>query len=241
MPLTSVIAKVANISHAQKDAMFLLYSRYYDNIDRNNFHREFNEKDWVIVLQDGDDIAGFSTLQVIRLEVGGRERLFLFSGDTIVDRAHWQDSKLAGSFGHFMLRMMAEHNGTPLYWFLISKGYRTYRFLPVYFKSFYPAYNRVTPDEYSSLMQAVASHKFRGAFDCQSGLIRFGGQKDRLKPAIGEIPESRKNDPHVRFFQEMNPMFNLGDELACIADISRTNLNKYAWRVIENTRVMWDE
>ena len=49
-----------------------------------------------------------------------------------------ESPSLAGSFGHFMLRMLKEHRGTPVYWFLISKGYRTYRFLPVFFNRFYP-------------------------------------------------------------------------------------------------------
>ena len=221
--------------------MFLLHGRYFCNVHRDIFLHDMEGKDWVIILRDEHGLAGFSTLQVIRLAVDGIDRVFLFSGDTIVDRAHWQDSTLAGCFGHFMLRLMAEHGSTLLYWFLISKGYRTYRFLPVYFRSFYPAYDRRTPPEYAALIRAVATHKFGDAFDAQTGVVRLAGRKDRLKPEMCEVPEHRANDPHVRFFLERNPTFSSGDELACLADISQANLNKYARRVIEHTSVNWDE
>lgn len=241
MPLTSVIARVGKVSEADKEAMFLLHASYFSNVRRDTFHADMNAKDWVIILRSGGSIVGFSTQQVLRLPVDGIDRMFLFSGDTIIDREHWQDSTLAGCFGHVMLKLMVEHADTPLHWFLISKGYRTYRFLPVFFNRFYPAFDRPTPPDCAALIRAVADHKFGDAYDVQAGLVRAKGEKDRLKPEMCHVPLSRRNDPHVRFFLERNPGYADGDELACIAEISRENLNKLAWRVIEHTTVTWDE
>jgi hypothetical protein len=241
MSLASVIAGLPRIQASQKEAMFLLHNRYFCNVQRDTFLKDIGEKKWVILLRDGRDIVGFSTLQVIRLLVDNIERVLLFSGDTIVDQTHWHDSLLAGSFGHVMLRLLAENERSPIYWFLISKGYRTYRFLPVYFNGFYPVFDKTTPAAYARLIQAVAHHKFGAAYDATTGLVRFGGMKDRLRPEMCDVREGRRNDPHIQFFLERNPAYRLGDELACIADISRANLNKYAWRVIENTRVEWNE
>ena len=239
MSVESNIVRASKVPDAWKDAMFELYGRYFCNISRRAFADDLAEKNWVIVLRDGNEIVGFSTLQVLHLAVDAVERVFLFSGDTVVDRAHWHDSTLAGCFGHFMLRLMREWPDVPLDWFLITKGYRTYRFLPVYFKTFYPAHDRQTPPEYARLLRAVAAHKFGAAYDAQAGLIRFGGSKDRLTSEMCAVPPSRRDDPHVRFFLARNPGYTAGDELACIADISRDNLNKYAWRVIQNTTVSW--
>jgi hypothetical protein len=241
MPITSTIARLPKVSDSQKESMFLLHSKYFCNVDRKTFFDDMNEKDWIIILQKEQAIVGFSTLKVIRISVDNVERIYLFSGDTIVDPAYWQESKLAGSFGHFMLRLLIEHKDKSLYWFLISKGYRTYRFLPVYFKRFYPVFDHATPHEYTNLIHAVASYKFNGSYDGQTGLIRHGGQKDRLKAEMCVVPESRRSDPHVRFFLEKNPGYHLGDELACIADISEGNFNTYARRVIKSTTVVWDE
>lgn len=221
--------------------MCALHGRYFSNAPHDAFLRDMNEKDWVIILRDDREIVGFSTLQLIRLHVNGAERLFLFSGDTIVDRAHWRDSTLAGCFGHFILRLLAEHPAMAHYWFLISKGYRTYRFLPVFFNRYYPVHDGSSPLEAPELLRAVARHKFGDAFDGEHGLIRLGGRRDRLKPELCDIPAGRRRDPHVRFFLEQNPGYRLGDELACLAEISRANLNRYAWRAIEHARVNWDE
>jgi len=239
--LTSIIARLATVLESQKESMFLLHSRYFCNVHRDAFFNDMNQKDWVIILRERREIVGFSTLQILRCAVDDAERVFLFSGDTIVDREHWQDSTLAGSFGHLILRAMAEYDHSSLYWFLISKGYRTYRFLPVYFNSFYPAYNRTTPPKYTRLIQAVAILKFGEAYDARTGLVRLAGQKDRLTPEMCEVSEARRKDPHVRFFLEKNPAYCLGDELACIADVARENLNRCAWRAIKNTVVDWNE
>ncbi len=241
MPLTSVIARATGIPGPQKDAMFALHARYFRNVARAAFLRDFGEKDWVIVLRDGPEIVGFSTLQIVHLAVDGAPRVFLFSGDTIVDQAHWQHSTLAGAFGHVMLRLLGNEPGVPAHWFLIAKGYRTYRFLPVFFKTFFPVFDRATPPGHERLLRAVAAWKFGAAYDAGCGIVRHAGIGDRLRPDLCAVPAGRQDDPHVRFFLARNPGFGLGDELACIADIARSNLNRLAWRAIERTAVTWDE
>ena len=241
MSLTAAIVKRSKLTEAQMERMLLLHGRYFCNVRRETFFKDMQEKDWVIVLQDAGELVGFSTQQVYRLEVAGVERVFLFSGDTLVEREHWQDSKLAGCFGHLMLRLMADYPQTPIYWLLISKGYRTYRFLPVYFKRFHPTFSEETPPERAELIEAVASAKFGDAFDAASGIVCLGEQGDRLNPEMSAIPEGREADPHVGFFLARNPAFAEGDELVCLADISEENLNKFAWRVIERTTVAWHE
>lgn len=241
MSLNSTISKLEKITSEQKDEMFLLFNKYFINTNKNKFLDDMNEKDWIIIQRNNQKIVGFSTHKLIQLSVNNIERIFLFSGDTIVDKQYWLKSSLAGCFGHILLRLMKTYSNTHLYWFLISKGYRTYRFLPVYFKFFFPIFNTETPIEYANLIQAVATFKFNGNFKSQTGIISFGGLKDRLKSEMCKIPKSKINDPHVYFFLKKNPNYFLGDELACIADISKENLNEYAWRVINNAKVTWNE
>jgi hypothetical protein len=40
------------------------------------------------------------------------------------------------------------------------------------------------------------------------------------------------NDRHVRFFVERNPGHERGDELCCLAPLTRDNFTRAAWRVI---------
>ncbi len=242
MALKSVITKIEKVTQHEKEAMFSLHSKNFCNVIWDKFISDLEEKGWVIILRDAAGLlAGFSTLQIIRLNVSGLERLFLFSGDTIIDKTYWHESNLAGSFGHFMIRLIDQNPFMPIYWFLISKGYRTYRFLPVFFERFYPACNASTPPEYSTLLNAIAEYKFRNTYLPDSGIIRSCGNTDRLSPELCTVPVSRQSDPHVRFFLKANPKYYSGDELACIANISRNNFSRYAWHVIKNTRVEWNE
>ena len=167
--------------------------------------------------------------------------VFLFSGDTVVDRAHWRNPALAGAFGHMMLRAIHDAALSRVYWFLITKGYRTYRFLPVYFHEFHPACDRDPPPEYPALLRAVARRKFGDDFDDPSGIVRHAGGGDCLRPAFCGVPKGRERDAHVEFFLRRNPEYRRGDELACLAEVSEANLNRLAWRVIRGTEVTWDE
>ncbi|MEK7270687.1 MAG: hypothetical protein AAB215_07080 [Planctomycetota bacterium] len=241
MPLNAAIASLSRVSLSETEEMLALHRRYFCHVVRKTFLKDMEEKDWVIILRAGGRIVGFSTIRLIHLTVGGRPCVFLFSGDTIVDRAHWQSSAMAGSFGHFMLRMMDVYGEKDLYWFLISKGHRTYRFLPVFFNRFYPAHDRPTPPRYARILNTVAKHRFGTDYDAKAGIVRMARKKDWLRPFMREVPVSRRSDPHVRFFLSRNPDYRRGDELACLADVSKANLNRLAWRVIRQNTVSWHE
>lgn len=237
----------AQLSCKEREAMFLLHRRYFERVQRERFDSDLAEKDWVIRLHDGERIVGFSTQRLLTLEWADRPRHFLFSGDTIVDRAHWHEQGLAGAFGHVMLRLMRERGETDLYWFLITKGYRTYRFLPTFFHEFVPGPaapsngHDVGDSELSALLHAVASARYGTAFDAERGIIVAGPESDCLRPELRAIPEAKRRDPHVAFFLDRNPGFIRGDELVCLARIQRSNLNRCAWRVIGRTTPAWIE
>ena len=163
---------------------------------------------------------------------GGRPVQVLFSGDTIVDRQSWGDSALAHVWGRLALSLIDRHAGAELYWFLISKGYKTYRFLPLFFHEFYPRHDRPTPAWARTVLDALGRHKFPSAYDATSGVIRADGPKDRLRPGVAELTLERLRDPHVRFFAERNPGHARGDELCCLAPLTRANFTSAAYRVI---------
>jgi hypothetical protein len=240
MVVVEIVAR-EKLSAALVPAMLALHQRYYANVLEAQFRADLAEKDWVILLRDAGEVVGFSTQKLIELEGPDGPLRYLFSGDTVVAHSHRRQPGLAGAFGHLMLHLIDRYGEGNLYWFLISKGFRTYRFLPVFFCSCYPgpvAEPQVRP-ELAPLLQRVARHRFEEHYDPATGVVRFEGVKDHLKDEVIDLRAGRREDPWVEFFLAANPGWRDGDELACLAPISRENLNAGAMRVIERTKPVW--
>ncbi len=234
MPLVGTVVAPTELREDQRDRMYELMAAHFDDVHRTTFERDLGEKQWVVVLRDGQTgtIQGFSTLMVLEVEIDEEPIQAVFSGDTIVHRDYWGESELASVWGTFVLSLAEARRGTPFYWFLISKGFRTYKFLPLYFRDFWPRHDAETPAFEARLITALAEAKFPGRFDPDSGVIRFAGLKDRLRPELAEVAEGRLNDAAVRFFLDRNPNYAEGDELACVAALTPENLQPVARRVL---------
>lgn len=228
------VVPVSDISNSERDRMFTLMSENYDGIKRETFERDLFEKSDVILLTDSNDykIQGFSTLVVLEELVRGVTTRALFSGDTIIDKKYWGDTELESHWGKYAFSLIDKNPGVPLFWFLMSKGYKTYRFLPVFFNEFYPRHDRQTPDYEQEVLDTFARAKFHDAYIPSLGIINLNGSKDRLKPGIADIDEKRLKNPHVKYFVEKNPHWMNGNELACIVKLTKDNFNKMAYRVI---------
>ena len=236
MKLRGELIPVRQISAVERCAMYALMDRYYENVDSDHFSADLSEKQWVIRLSDPATgaLCGFSTQMVMRIDgVRGPARV-LFSGDTIIDHEHWGDAALSHVWGNLTLSLMdqAEAAGEEMYWFLICKGYKTYRFLPVFFREFYPRHDRPTPPWAADLIGRIGQRKCPDAFEAATGIIRADAGKDRLRAGVADLTPQRLRDPHVAFFAQRNPAHARGDELCCIAPLTRENYAPAAWRVI---------
>ena len=63
--------------------------------------------------------------------------------------------------------------GGDLYWLLLTSGFRTYRFLPVFFRSFYPRCDAQTSKTAADLLDAIAFERFGSRYDVRTGVVRF--------------------------------------------------------------------
>src|SRR5439155_11047971 len=124
------------------------------------------------------------------------------------------------------------HPDAELYWFLISKGYKTYRFLPVFFREFFPCHDAPTPAATQAVIDALARSRYPDDYDAGAGIIRAGAWQYRLREGLADVTPERLRDPHVRFFQARNPGHAQGDELCCVAPLTRANFTPAAYRVI---------
>jgi hypothetical protein len=79
----------------------------------------------------------------IEIPIGGQDIVAFFSGDTIVAREYWGETILSRLWSQTVFaeadRIVAERPAAQVYWFLICSGYKTFRFLPVFFSRILPA------------------------------------------------------------------------------------------------------
>jgi hypothetical protein len=237
--LTGRIVEVAELSPRSRDEMFSLIDRYFAGMSRATFDADLNEKQWVIQLLDPitGAICGFSTQTLWELQIDGRPVSAVYSGDTIVNRDHWGSNLLAQLWGQFVISLIDERPDAELVWFLISMGYKTYRFLPVFFREFYPRHDAPTPRWANAIIDAAARRKYASSYDASAGIIRAGPKACRLRRGVADVGAERLRDPHVRFFAERNPGHARGDELCCIAPLKRANLTKAAHRLLRSARL----
>ena len=130
-----------------REAMWQLFFRYYADVGREAFFADLSRKSRVILIRDRDsyEVKGFSTIETYETEVWGRRVAVLFSGDTVVDREGWGQTALQIAFLKFIIRYKLSHPLMPVYWFLISKGYKTYLLLSRNFPTYWPRHDRETP------------------------------------------------------------------------------------------------
>lgn len=235
--LTGAVVPRAALTPAQRSEMFRLFESYFAGTSRARFEADLREKDAVILLHEAGsgEIQGFSTLMRLELSVDRQHVVAFFSGDTIVDREFWGETVLARLWGETVFpeadRITAERPGTAVYWFLICSGYKTWRFLPVFFREFYPNPDRATPPSITGLMDTLGTAKFGSQYIRGSHIVRLE-EPTPLRNGVADVTEGRLRDPRIAFFARLNPGHAAGDELVCLAELSRSNLTRAGLRLV---------
>ena len=220
-----------DLSTNQVDEMHDLLGGYFEGVSRNVFQRDLREKNWVILLEDRrGKIRGFSTLLYYGTCFEGKFVSVVYSGDTIVERAHWGSQTLPRTWIQSVNRLRAQCRTERLFWLLISSGYRTYRFLPLFWKTFYPRYDLLAPPDRQRLLDTLASERFANAYSRKEGVVRFD-QPQILRRELLAIPAAKRKDPHITFFADRNPGYIRGDELVCLTEIAAENLTTAGQRM----------
>ena len=220
------IVSVTNIGEKMKQELFNLMNKYYEGMHRKYFFNDLDEKDSVILVKDDNNIiCGFTTIMEIDTIVNGKKIWAIYSGDTIIEKSKWGSWAMFKGFGEVIKRFLDKRK-TNTYWFLVSKGVKTYLLLPLFFKEFYPAYNRAPPKIILQIMHSLGRKKFGTHFYKEKGIIHYEPPRDRIRDNISDIPFSKWKEPHIKFFLERNPEYKIGDELVCLASIKLGNFTK---------------
>jgi len=222
------------LASAEVDGMAALYQRYYTGAAPEAFARDLANKDFVALALIGQNVVGFSTVKVFRMDAG--DMSVLFSGDTIVDASARGTAGLIDAYLALLARLLETEKDVPLYWLLISKGPRTYRILPTFFTRYYPG----TEGDATlrPMLDRIAGERFGAAYDPVTHLYRPPPPRDRLRP---EHCDFNAADAVMRWFDGANPEWRDGIELCTITPITHDNFNALARRRVSRIDVGWRE
>lgn len=227
------------VDGATRDAMWALFDAAYTGTSRETFESDLAGKEHVILLRDASGaLQGFSTLMTMRGAVLGRPYVAIFSGDTVVARAHWGQSTLHRAFLRYALGVGLRHPLTPVYWFLISKGFRTYLLLARNFREYWPRHDAPTPAWHAAVIDQLCRDRFGAAWRPDDGVLRFPQGAGRLRDFVAPVTEDLLATPDIRFFVERNPGHASGDELCCLG---RVELGVATHYVAKRARRAWRE
>lgn len=225
--------KIINLREYEKKLIAQLYLNYYEGSSEKKVLTDLENKSDIILMYNGDELVGFTSLQFYQTQWKNKLIHILYSGDTIVEKAHWGQQSLTFACIKRMGMYKNEQPEIPLYWFLIVKGHRTYKYLPTFVKSFYPHWNEYRSD-LKAMADFLAYEKFADEYNLDTGIIEFSQPQGQLKLEYAIPSEAEKTKTAVNYFLQKNPNFTIGHELVCLCELTTNNLKPLTQRIFTN-------
>ncbi|MDB5330831.1 MAG: hypothetical protein JWP03_1982 [Phycisphaerales bacterium] len=213
----------AELASGQLAAMYELLSAHFEGVTFNQFLEDAAEKNWAILIERAGRLVGFTTILAYETSVDGETVSVVYSGDTIVAPEAWNTASLPRAWIESVAKLRLHYPNGPYLWLLITSGFRTYRFLPLFWREFYPRPGEPTPMKWQRLMGRLAAERFGSRYDASCGIVRLANPQ-RLRGALAKVPAARLDDPYVAFFTERNMGHAEGDELVCVTELAPENL-----------------
>lgn len=231
--------QIAELTLSERATMFGLLSLEFLGVSRQDFIRDLEEKEVVMLLRkearDGE-IVGFSTLMTFDLPIDGRKVKAIFSGDTTVLEEYRSSTGFGIEIGSYFVKVLGVFPEHEIYYVLISKGWRTYKILPFFFKNYAPKHDTPTSIQDKAVTDAFGSVKYPGDYDPKQGLIMFSKETQRLIPGSIDAVPPHDPDVHTRFYLQKNPTYLSGTELVCVALVNEGNFAPPMIRLLKSVK-----
>lgn len=221
--------KPAQLSEQELKRLYSLMEQAYEEISFERFLEDLLKKQLVLLLMDSESqVQGFTTFAVNPGQTGTAEYAILFSGDTIIHPNYWGSLALLKGWCAAVAQLMRAYPHKVWYWFLLSKGHRTYLFLPLFFKTYIPCLNAAeVPSHWYAIQERTAALLYPEYYRPGDKVLHFKQSLGQLIPELAKSSFDKQYNPHVELFLQLNPGFEKGDELLCFTQIHPDNMKGY--------------
>ncbi len=227
------VSAVPELSAAERGRLFELMSRHFDQVDQAQFYADLDEKPSVLLVREArsGSICGFSTIALLETTLGGKRLGAVFAGDTVVEPEYWGHPGWVYAWARHGFELAQRAATDEVYLLLLTSTHRTYRFMPGFFREYYPRPLVETPAHAQTRMDVLARIKFPVEYDATRGVIELRQstpvRDERQLP--GTMPG---DDAASRYFLSRNPGYANGDFLVCLAEYTWENLSPLGRRVV---------
>ena len=232
----TLFKKIGDLTEKDRYEISSLYLSHFDGSDEKQVNSDLENKTEILLVFHENVLIGFTTLQLYDYQWQNSKIQIIYSGDTIVDKAHWGQQALAFAWIENLGKLRRERSDIPLYWFVIVKGHRTYKFLPTFGKSFYPHWS-IDRSDLKPLIDALATQKFGADYCAKTGLVKFSESRGHLKSEIAFPTAEEKTKDAVNFFLKLNPDYISGHELVCLCEITEENMKPLTKRIFNKGKL----
>lgn len=226
LELSTCVRRTWDLSRLDRQQMYQLMADHYVDADPHAFERDLNEKEWVIVTSDSRrGILGFTTLKVLTADVGTERVSALYSGDTALDPDIWGSGSWVRVWGRHATKIVQSLQPGPVLWLLLTATHRTYRFLPTFFREYYPRSAGSMPAVDRRRLDALMSLKFSREYDREQGIVH-AAHPLVVRPVRVAMATEGMDDDDGQFFASRNPGYLNGDYLVCTAELTPRNYTR---------------
>jgi hypothetical protein len=224
---------VTELSAAERARLLELMSNHFTGITPAQFFADLDEKPSVLLVREGATgrICGFSTIMLFQVTHGTERVAAVFAGDTVIEPEYWGHPSWVYAWARHGFALARQATAETVYLLLLTSTHRTYRFMPGFFREYYPRPSVAIPAVVQARLDALVRVKFPEEYDSERGVVVLNRQtpvrNERQLP--GAIPGEDDAD---RFFLAQNPGYANGDFLTCLAEFTWDNLTPLGRRVV---------
>ena len=140
----------------------------------------------------------------------------------------------ASAWNQRMGEIKRQYPERSFYWFLLVKGHRTFRYMPVFGRTFFPHWSN-NRDDLKPLADMLAFEKFSTDYNATTGVVEFPVSRGHLKSEIADPSPEELGKDSVQFFLQCNPDYGKGHELVCVCELEEHNMKPLTRRVFRKS------
>lgn len=178
----------------------------------------------IITVYRAEVLFAFHTFKFLDFEVDGTKYRGIYDGDLITKK---NKPKIASLLFTEILKVYHKEQqrcGLRLFDLLPLAGTQMYSCLDDLYRVYYPNPLHGIPVHDKRILDALAGKIFGKNYDPVKGLISYTDNQYSLKKAPESQHLAKTENPSSLFYLKLNPDFENGTDLACIAEITRENI-----------------